>query len=120
MATDRPDESRIQPEEVGMTKEPVRQGGRIALRILGRFAVVVVTTLVGLISGLAVGGYLGASTAAAAPMPARPSLGMESAGFIPAILIAIHLLMGGVVGAFGGLVTGTIWAILWPVDRRDG
>jgi hypothetical protein len=99
------------------TQEP-RRGGRL-LSILGRFGIAVLLTILGGIAGLAVGLYRGITAANALP-PAPATMGFESAGLAPAIVIAVDSAMGGVVGAIAGLVIGLGLAIFWPRSRPDG
>ena len=41
-------------------------------------------------------------------------MGMESAGFLPAILWAVDLSLGAAGGAILGALTGIAWALFWP------
>jgi len=75
--------------------------------------------LIGLVSGLAFGAYRAVQDIAALPPPPppKPTLGMESAGFIPVIIWGVELALGAAGGAILGLLIGAVWAILWPRAR---
>ncbi|SIO58880.1 hypothetical protein SAMN05444166_5845 [Singulisphaera sp. GP187] len=87
--------------------------------ILGRSAMVILVTILGLIGGLAVGGYRAMTVVNTLP-PAPGTMGFESAGFAPFVIFAIDLAVGAVGGAIFGLLIGVAGAILWPRRSSPG
>ena len=79
---------------------------------LGRLSVAVLLTLLGGIAGLVIGLCRGITAAKALP-PSPATMGFESAGFAPAIVVAINLALGAAGGAVVGLVIGVAGALFW-------
>lgn len=106
-------------DEIPTPEPPAgRTRGGVLVSIFGRTLVVVAGTLVGLVGGLIAGAVWGAfQVAALPPPPARMTMGMESAGFLPAIVFVIHLAMGAALGTLAGFVLSLIWMIVMPGPR---
>jgi hypothetical protein len=103
-------------EELAMSKSARRA---LLLSVLGRSATVILVSILGMIGGLAVGGYRAMTVVNALP-PSPGTMGFESAGFVPFVIFAIYLAVGAVGGAISGLLTGVAGAILWPRRSSSG
>ena len=91
----------------------------LLMSVLGRSAVVILVTILGMLGGLAVGGYRAMTVVNALP-PSPGTMGFESAGFVPFIVFGVYLAVGAVGGALAGLLIGVAGAILWPRRSSPG
>jgi hypothetical protein len=91
------------------TQKP-RSGSRV-LSILGRFSVAVLLTLVGLIVGAFIGGYVGMKAMNASP-PAPATMGFETAGVASMVIFLVDLAFGAAGGAIVGLSIGLVCAVV--------
>ena len=85
--------------------------GSLILPILGRFSVAVLVTLVGLIVGAFIGGYVGMK-AMNASLPAPATMGFETAGVASIVILLVDLVFGAAGGAIVGLSIGLVCALV--------
>jgi hypothetical protein len=85
--------------------------GSLVLSIFGRFSVAVLVTLVGLIVGAFIGGYVGMKAMNATP-PAPATMGFETAGVASMVIFLVDLAFGAAGGAIVGLSIGLVCALV--------
>ena len=99
-----------------------RNPGRFVLAFVGRFLMVLSTTVVGTVLGMVIGAYRANSQTNSGPAQDHATMGMETAGVVSLVVWGMNLLFGGAMGLLLGLLVGVVGmlAYRWARPARQG